>query len=261
MKITAIIPAHNEEQNIERCVKSVLWCDEMWVLWSGTDKTGELAEKLGAKVIKRKSGNGFEEVQKSINWAIERVKTEWILRIDADEEVTPELKKEILEVIKQKNGVCAYGIPRNQFFWGGFFKGGDWYYDKLVRLFKKGKAKYDPIVPVHEQFKVDGEVGYLKNRLNHYSHPTLAIAVRKFNFYTDLESTMINIPRGKAVVNMFFRPVYVFARWFFYHHGYRDGLRGFVAGAMRGWYEFLVYAKYLEKNKSSEPIVGEFLSP
>ncbi len=251
MKITAIIPAYNEEQNIERCIKSVQWCDEIWVLWSGSDKTGELAKKLGAKVIERKKGkNGFEAVQKSINWAIKEVKTEWILRIDADEEVTSELKKEILKVTKQENEIVAYGIPRNQFFWGGFLKGGDWYYDKLIRLFKKGRAKYDPIVPVHEQFKVNGKIGYLKNRLNHYSHPTLAIAVKKFNFYTDLESKTINISKRKAKINMIFKPIYVFLRWFFYHHGYRDGLRGLVAGTMRGWYEFLIYAKYLEyRNK------------
>lgn len=250
--ITALIPAYNEEKNIERCVRSVLWCDKVIVLWSGNDKTGELARKMGVEVInyqtKKKS---FVAVQKSINWAVDNIKSDWFLRIDADEEVTEELKKEILITIKQNDGASAYGIPRNQYFWGGFLKGGDWYYDQLIRLFRKGSARYDPIIDVHEQFKVKGEIGYLKNRLNHYSHPTLSVAVDKFNLYTDMEAKTMKLTKAQARIKILTRPIYVFLRWFFYHHGYRDGLRGVVAGLMRAWYEFILYAKYLETGSNS----------
>lgn len=252
--ITAIIPAKNEEENIERCIKSLLWCDKVQVLWMGDDRTGEIARKLGAEVIERnkKPDSDFVAVQENINWAIENATTDWILRIDADEVVTPELKDEILEIshlsLEIVNSPVAYGLPRKQYFMGAFLTGGDWAYDRLVRLFRKDAAKYDPIVEVHEQFKVKGEIGYLNNALEHYSHPTLSDAIRKFNIYTSMEARELSgVSTFAALSKMIFLPWYVFLRWTIWHKGYKDGARGIIAGFLRGWYDFLVYAKYLTK--------------
>jgi glycosyltransferase involved in cell wall biosynthesis len=250
--ITAVIPARNEEQTIQRCIRSAAWCDKVQVLWMGNDKTGELARELGAEVIEMNSSNidDFVGVQKNINWAIDNATTDWILRIDADEEITEELKKEIQLLITNHKlpitNVVAFGIPRNQYFWGGFLKGGDWAYDRLIRLFQPSACRYDPIVSIHEQFKVNGPIGYLQHKLNHYSHPTLDVAVKKFNVYTSAEVHDMKESYGKALWNMFFLPPYIFLRWMIWHHGYKDGLRGVVAGAFRAWYEFMKYAKYIE---------------
>lgn len=312
--ITVVIPALNEERNIERCINSLRWCDKVIVIWMGQDKTGAIAKKLGAEVYTRRTPNtlrvndsfnntlrvlnDFRQVQKNINWAIDHCKTDWMLRIDADEVVTDELKKEILLTInskyeirntkqyqnsnnknsKQKDLInsnfgnsnlfrasnfdirilpVAYGIPRSQYFCGGFLKGGDWAYDRLVRLFQPQFCRYDPIVSVHEQFKVipvngvygvNGQIGYLKNKLLHYSHPTLKDVIDKFQKYTDMEAKELHITKFSAFWNMFTQPVYVFLRWTFWHHGYRDGFRGVLAGLMRGWYEYLKYSKYLFHN-------------
>ncbi len=245
--ITAIIPAKNEERNIERCLKSLDWCDHVIVMLMGNDKTGTLAQKMGAEVIeKNKSDNDdFIALQKNINWAIEHTKSEWILRIDADEEVTSDLKKEILATINNSTDIIAYGLHRNQYFWGGFLKGGDWAYDRLVRLFKKGYAEYDPIVNVHEQFKVKGPIGYLKFSLNHYSHPTLQDARKKFDSYTSVQINDMNDSRFRAYFNLIFQPPYVFLRWMIWHHGYRDGIRGLVAAWYRANYDILLYRKYI----------------
>ncbi|MDO8611188.1 MAG: glycosyltransferase family 2 protein [bacterium] len=270
--ITAVIPALNEEKNITRCIESIKWCDKVIVMWMGRDKTGEIAEKLGAEVIKMNSASkdDFASVQKNINWAIDHCDTDWMLRIDADEAVTDELHKEIQNVIHRNNqlpitnyqkisnlklkienspqsGVVAYGIPRSQYFCGGFLKGGDWAYDRLIRLFKPKFCRYDPIVNVHEQFKVNGKIDYMKNRLLHYSHPTFKDVVEKFQKYTDIQIVDITDNYAIATLKMFILPVYIFLRWMIWHHGYRDGLRGIVAGLMRGWYEFLLYKKYLAK--------------
>lgn len=247
--ITAVIPAKNEEENIERCIRSLDWCDKVIVMWMGSDKTGQLARKLGAEVVEKNKSekNDFIAVQKNINWAIDHCGTDWVLRIDADEEVTAGLKKEILDILANRDSeIAAYGVPRNQFFWGGFLKGGDWAYDRLVRLFRADAAKYDPIVSIHEQFTVKGAQGLLDNALNHYSHPTLKVAAHKFNIYTTLQIADMHDGYWQAVGKMLFLPPYIFLRWFFWHKGYRDGLRGIVAGIMRAWYEFLLYAKYLE---------------
>ncbi len=247
--ITAIIPVRNEEENITRCLESLKWCDKILVLFSGEDKTGQIAKKMGAEVIRYQSSgrDDFQKLQKNINQAIQNVKTDWILRIDADEVVELKLQSEIKQILNNpEEKIVAYGIPRKQFFLGGFLKGGDWAYDKLVRLFKKGSASYDEKKHVHEQSVVTGEIGYLKNALIHYSHPNLETAVRKFNSYTSSQISDLTDTYPLAVLKMVFLPPYIFLRWTFWHLGIRDGLRGIVAGIMRAWYEFILYAKYIE---------------
>jgi glycosyltransferase involved in cell wall biosynthesis len=244
--ITAIIPTKNEEHNIKRCIESLMWCDKVQVLFMGNDKTGEIAKSLGAEVIERNKReiSDFEAVQENINFAIENAKTDWILRIDADEVVTPELKAEILEILnKNDDQIVAYGVPRKQFFIDDFLRGGDWAYDRLIRLFKKDVAKYEPIVPVHEQFVIKGETANLKHALLHYSHPTLNDVLRKFNLYTSMEAKNLKISNSEAFFKMIFLPPYIFLRWTFWHKGFVDGKRGIVAGILRGFYDFLVYAK------------------
>jgi len=270
--ITAIIPAKNEEKNIERCIKSVLWCNKVIVISTGTDKTTEIAKRLGADVVIKNQSDldDFEEVQRNLNWANETTTTDWVLRIDADEVVTDELKKEILQVLKlecskvQKlipsvletfkplNYYVAYGIPRKQNFLGTFLTGGDWAFDRLTRLYKPQLCKYDPIVKVHEQFQVKGHIGYLNNPLLHYSHPDFATLMKKFESYTSLEAKQLNETKLSALIKLICIPPYVFFRWMMYHHGYRDGWRGVQAGAMRAYYDILLYTKFLNiysKNK------------
>jgi glycosyltransferase involved in cell wall biosynthesis len=251
--ITAVVPAKNEEQNIERCIKSVLWCNKVLVISTGTDRTAQIARSLGAEVIgKNKSDNDdFEEVQKNLNWAIETCSTDWMLRVDADEVVTDELRKEIQNILDTKylilnTNFVAYGIPRVPNFLGTFLKGGDWAYDRLVRLFKPKFCCYDPIVKVHEQFKVEGEIGYLKNSLLHYSHPDKETLLKKFDSYTTLESRELKDTKLSAFFKLIFIPPYIFLRWMIYHHGYRDGWVGVQAGAMRAYYDILLYSKFLQ---------------
>ena len=279
--ITAVIPAKNEEKNIERCIKSVLWCDKVLVLATGTDKTVQLARSLGAEVVEKNKSDSddFEEVQRNLNWAIKTCTTDWMLRVDADEVVTDELKNEIISVLKSESlkvkgkrtsdletfrpasparlaskraggpldSPVAYGIPRQQNFLGTFLKGGDWAYDRLIRLFKPQFCLYDPIVKVHEQFKVNGDVGYSKSALLHYSHPDRKTLLKKFESYTSLEAGQLKETRWSAFLKLIFLPPYVFLRWMIYHHGYRDGLRGVQAGLMRAFYDVLLYSKFLLK--------------
>ncbi|KKQ33788.1 MAG: Glycosyl transferase family 2 [Candidatus Levybacteria bacterium GW2011_GWA2_37_36] len=270
--ITAVIPAKNEEKNIERCITSVLWCDKVLVISTGTDGTAEIARGLGVNVIEKNKSDkdDFEEVQKNLNLAIKTCSTDWIFRVDADEVVTPELQEEIKDIIGQSqiksdkigketdsirlnpvssDYIVAYGIPRQQNFLGTFLKGGDWAYDRLVRLFRPKFCRYDPIVKVHEQFKVNGKIGYLKSSLLHYSHPDKKTLFKKFDSYTTLEARELKETKLSAFFKLIFIPPYIFLRWMIYHHGYRDGLVGIQAGSMRAYYDFLLYSKYLKSNK------------
>lgn len=252
--ITAVIPAKNEEKNIERCIKSVLWCNKILVICTGTDRTVDIAKGMGAEVVEKNKSDtdDFEELQRNLNWANETATTDWVLRIDADEVVTPELKDEIISFLTTPYPLTtplpvAYGIPRKQNFLGTFLTGGDWAYDRLTRLFKPQFCKYEPIVKVHEQFQVNGSIGYLKNTLLHYSHPDKATLMKKFESYTSLEAQQLKETKLSALLKLFTVPPYVFLRWMIYHHGYRDGLVGVQAGAMRAYYDVMLYSKYLAK--------------
>ena len=247
MTITALIPARQiDDTYLKQCIDSLSWCDSIIVLWMGGEKPLYLQNKQIAIVEKAWEGTPFIRVQKAINWAIKNVESDWFLRVDSDEIVTPELANEVQKIIQQNDTFDAYGIPRKQFFWGDFLKGGDWAYDRPIRLFQKGKAHYSEKESVHEQFLVSGKVGYTKNPLLHYSHPTLAVAVEKFNTYTSLEIEGMHESVFHAYVHLFCVPPYIFLRWLLWHQGYRDGLRGIVAASMRAWYEFLLWAKYIE---------------
>ena len=254
--ITAVIPAKNEEKNIERCVASVKWCNKILVISTGTDKTAEIAKGLGAEVVEKNKSDedDFEELQRNLNWANETASTDWVLRIDADEVVTAELRDEIKAILnlkfqitnlKLESNIMAYGIPRKQNFLGTFLTGGDWAYDRLTRLFKPQFCKYEPIVKVHEQFQVKGSIGYLTNALLHYSHPDMKTLMKKFESYTSLEAKQLNETKASAFAKLLIVPPYVFLRWMIYHHGYRDGWVGVQAGAMRAYYDILLYSKFL----------------
>lgn len=249
--ITAVIPAKNEEHNIERCIKSVLWCNKVLVIATGTDKTAEIARSLGAEVVEKNKSDkdDFEELQRNLNWANETATTDWVLRIDADEVVTEELKAEIQEVLNSslENNTVAYGIPRKQNFLGTFLTGGDWAYDRLTRLFKPQCCKYDPIVKVHEQFQVKGTIGYLKNALLHFSHPDMKTLMKKFESYTTLEAQEFKGTPLEALMKLILMPPYIFLRWMIYHQGYKDGLVGAQAGAMRAYYDVMLYFKILNR--------------
>ncbi|MFH0772911.1 MAG: glycosyltransferase family 2 protein [bacterium] len=254
--ITAVIPAKNEEKNIERCIKSVLWCNKIQVICTGTDKTAEIAKRLGAEVVEKSKSDtdDFEELQRNLNWANETASTDWVLRIDADEIVTPELKTEIQSILNFKfkisnlklgDEIVAYGIPRKQNFLGTFLTGGDWAYDRLTRLFRPQFCSYSPIVKVHEQFQVKGSIGYLKGALLHYSHPDLSTLMKKFESYTTLEAQQLKETKLSACIKLLIVPPYVFLRWMIYHQGYKDGWVGVRAGAMRAYYDVMLYSKFL----------------
>lgn len=250
--ITAVIPAKNEEKNIERCIKSLLWCNKVLIISTGTDKTAEIARNLGAEVVEKNKSDrdDFEEVQRNLNWAIETCSTDWMLRVDADEVVTEELKNEIQYILNTKylildTNPVAYGIPRVPNFLGTFLRGGDWAYDRLVRLFKPTFCRYEPVVKVHEQFKVNGKVGYLKNSILHHSHPDKKTLLKKFDSYTTLEAKQLKETKLSAFFKLIFIPPYIFLRWMIYHKGYRDGLVGIQAGLMRAYYDVLLYSKFL----------------
>ncbi|MHA1753211.1 MAG: glycosyltransferase family 2 protein [Candidatus Helarchaeota archaeon] len=240
-KLSVVIITKNEERNIKQCLESVKWADEIIVVDAeSVDRTVEIAKQYTDKVfIKPWSGFGPQK-----NWGISKAKYNWIFIIDADERVTPELKEEILAAIDNSNNVCAFQIPRKNYFLGKWFKYKGEYPNYQLRLFKKGKAWYND-VQIHENLIVKGKIGYLKEPLLHFPINSIEDYFIRFNQYTTLAAIEKNKRRKSRVRiwDLIFRPMATFIKMYIIKQGFRHGKSGFIFSILDS---FFTYVKYLK---------------
>src|SRR3990167_9967036 len=188
INISAVILTKNEEKNIERAIKSVKFCDEIVVVdYFASDDTVKKARKLGANIFQRRLKDDFAAQR---NFALERVKGEWILFVDADEEISSELRNEILKLVQDDKGsTVAYYIKRRDFWWGRELRHGETKKIRqrgLIRLVQKNSGYWEG--KVHEEFKTNSPVGLLESFLNHFPHPTVKDFINEVNFYSTLRA-------------------------------------------------------------------------
>lgn len=258
-KISVALATYNEEENIRDCLESVRQLADETVVVDGssTDRTREIAKKMGAKVIKTTNKPMFH-INK--NKAIDACTGDWILQLDADERVPPALAKEMRSVVKKyKEGdAVAYWLKRKNYFLGRFLKKGGQYPDAVIRFFKKGKARL-PEKSVHEQMKVDGEVGWLKNDLIHWATPNFSRYFLRENRYATLEA--IEMVEKKVPINPFtfvkyliFLPIQTFLLLFVRHKGFLDGWQGFVFAFFSGVHHQWAFIKYCKMKLTGKKI-------
>lgn len=230
-KISVVLTVFNEEDNLSACLESIkdlAW--EIVIVDGGSeDKSLEIAKLFGAKIIQTSNLPNFH-INK--NKAIDAALGDWILQLDADEVVTKELAKEIKKVVSFDSAINGYWMPRRNFFLGRFLKKGGQYPDYTLRLYKNGKGRL-PAKDVHEQARVDGKVGYLKNDLLHLRDKNFSTYIERFNRYTDLmavqlEQKGLKINFSSFVNYMSFKPFLWFIKAYLRHRGYVDGFPGFV---------------------------------
>lgn len=247
IKLSVAIATFNEEKNIGDCFKSIkdLADEIVMVDGSSTDRTEEIAKKFGAKVITTANKPMFHTNK---NMAIDNCRGEWILQLDADERVSPELAAEILSVIKYEPKYTAYWLKRKNYFLGRFLKKGGQYPDPVIRLFKKGKAKL-PEESVHEQMKVEGEAGWLKNDLTHWATPEFSRYWLRENRYATLEAEKLF--KEKVTINPFsilnsliLKPIKTFFLIFVRHKGFMDTWQGFIFAFFSGFHHSWAFLKY-----------------
>jgi glycosyltransferase involved in cell wall biosynthesis len=241
--ISVVIITKNEENNIQRCLKSVQWADEIIVVDAeSTDRTVEIAKSLNATVINKQ----WEGFAKQKEFALKQANNEWILSLDADEEVTLDLKDEILRTINLHDSLNGYEIPRKSFFLDRWIQNGGWYPGLQLRLFKKSKARMNHR-PVHEGFLVEGLNGMLKADLNHYTYNSLHQYIEKMNDYSSLD-VMNKIGNGRIIrwYHFIFNPLSVFLRMYVSLCGYKDGLYGFLLAYYSALHTLAIYAKSWE---------------
>ena len=252
LKISAALATFNEEKNIVDCIDSLkTFADEIVVVdGSSVDRTQELAERLGAKVIKTTNKLMFH-INK--NMAFKNGKNEWIFYIDADERVTEELAMELKLTARQNPSENGFWVNRKNWFLGGFLTKGGAYPNPDIRFFRNGKGRLAE-KSVHEKLDVEGKVGNLKNDLIHLADPTFERYLTRANRYTDLTADDIKSKDpGKGIwpiiYYMIFKPIFTFSNIYFRHKGYQDGFRGFVWAVFSAAHHYYAYVKYWSEER------------
>jgi glycosyltransferase involved in cell wall biosynthesis len=240
MKITATIITLNEERNIQRAIESLRCCDEILIIDSGSvDRTVELAEKLGARVIEA----GWRGYAGQKNWAAEQAAYNWILSLDADEALSEALEAEIWNLKKNGPRYDAYTMPRLAQYLGRWILHSGWYPDRKVRLYDRQKAKWVGDF-VHESVQVSGRIGHLETNLLHFTCDSLSEHVKTVDRYTTLAAQELASRRIRiGWLRLILDPPWTFLRTYFFQLGFLDGLEGMMIAYMAAFYTFLKYAK------------------
>ena len=241
--ISVIIIAKNEEQNIEDCLRSVQWADEIILVDSESeDRTVEIARRYTQKIFKRK----WEGYSKQKKYALSLASNEWILSVDADERVSPELRDEIQSGLA--DGFDGFSISRRNYFLGKHITGCGWNNDLQLRLFKKSKTTVTDRL-VHESFEVNGKIGKLNNRIDHYSYRSLKDSISKMNNYSSLEARQKYKNKKVSPVDFITHPASAFIQYFIVRKGYRDGKYGLMVSLLHAMTNMQIYMKIWELRK------------
>jgi (heptosyl)LPS beta-1,4-glucosyltransferase len=240
MKLTAIVLTRNESAHIVDCIETLRFADDIVVFDSfSEDTTVELAQKAGVKVLQ----HAFRNYADQRNTALGAVKdqTDWVLFVDADERVTPELAAEVRSVTQQP-GYAGWRIPRYNYIFGKLTRRAGWYPDYQTRLLKVGAAHYDPERQVHELVLLDGAEGTMTQHFIHYNYHDVAQFVAKQQRYSAYDARMMfeDGIRPKPQ-NYVLQPLRHFWWRFITLKGYQDGLHGLRLSLMMSWYELRKY--------------------
>lgn len=245
-QVSSVIITHNEEKNIRRCLASMRSGRKMGLLGEiivvdsqSTDHTVNQARRMGARVYVR-PWPGFS-AQK--NWGLRKCRSEWILSLDADEELTTALIKEISRVLKNPpHEISGFRIKRHNFFLGKLLQHCD-SPDYQLRLIRRGRGRFNTN-QVHEGLEIKGKIQDLLKPMNHYSYPDIRTWIQKMNIYTGLAST--TLPKRKSRFILYYlliNPWIVFIRMYLKRRGFLDGWHGLIYCCLAGISSFFLYAK------------------
>jgi len=277
--VSVIVPIRNEATNLRRCLESVAWADEVFVVDShSTDGSERIAEQHGAKVVQFEFNGTWP---KKKNWALENLpfKHEWVFILDADEVLPPEAEKEFRRIVTDANHpVAGYWINRRFMFMGKWLKHA-YYPNWNLRLFKHKLGRYEKLTDVdtqsgdnevHEHVIVQGQTGRLRAEMDHYAFPSVDVFVEKHNRYSNwearvaldrhLEASGKHLQKGHVGVRRWLKqlsrrmPCRGLLRFLYVYlgqQGFLDGREGYYFSRLHGMYEFLSVAKTYELKKAA----------
>lgn len=281
VKLSALIITRNEERNLPQCLDCLQGADDIVVLDSfSTDQTVTSARKLGARIFQRE----FDNFARQKNWAIDNIdfRHQWLLIVDADERVTPDLAREIKQVLSSSPDYDGYYIARKNMFAGKWIKHGGWYPDWQMRLIRLGNARYEDRI-VHEHVILDGQAGYLKNPLIHHDYKGVERYFDRHNVYSSMEAVEIArslnncrkvdyispklIARGPSrrryLKNLAYRylparPFFKFLWMYILKLGFLDGKIGFRFSMLHAFYDYQISLKLLELKEKNSPLYEKY---
>lgn len=273
--VSVVIPVKNEASNLERCLRSVLWADEVFVVDSqSTDETVAIAGRFAARVVQFRYDGTWP---KKKNWALEHLpfRHEWVMLLDADEALPPSAEDEFRRITSSPPGpVRGYWINRRFQFMGRWLKHA-YYPNWNLRLFLHRFGRFERIVEgetesgdveIHEHVLVDGETGRLDSEMDHYAFPTVSAFVEKHNRYSSWEAYVALDPsakvahgpsRARSIVRYWarrvpFRPLLRFLYVYVWNRGFLDGREGYYFARLHALYEFLSVAKTYERQRKRQ---------
>lgn len=249
IQLSSIIIARDEEANLRRCIESQLSVvDDIVVLVDSRtkDDTVRVASSYPNVNCEVVEWMGYSKTK---TYAVSKTKYDWILWIDADEELTPDLMEELKIFKTVKPAYDVYDLARRAFFLGKWIKHSGWYPSRVERLFNKKVVSFNE-KEVHEHLIVNGKIGHLKNDLNHYTTPTIEHYFDKYNIYTSLAAKELHEKGKKAGLNdVLLRPVFLFFKMYIFRLGFLDGLHGLILALFSSSYVFTKYTKLWELNR------------
>jgi len=248
MKLTVTVITRDEAANIAAALQSVSWADEIIVVDSQSrDDTVSIARKLATRVEVRE-WPGYS-AQK--NYAASMASNDWILSLDADERVTPELASEIQQLLQREPAECGYRIPRVTWYLGRWIRSTDWYPDYQLRLYDRRAARWNQR-RVHESVEADRSPGVLRHELQHYAYRDISHHLAMIDRYTTLAAEQwLSEGRRTTALEMFFHPRFAFIRNYVLRAGFSDGAVGLLVSRMNAYYVFLKLAKLWELQSAS----------
>lgn len=250
-KISVVVSAYNEEEALGRCLSSVSGlADEIIVVDNQSqDRTVEVAKKFTDHVYSQKN---ILMLNTNKNYGFGKATGDWILNLDADEEIPKDTAREILSVIKSDPKENGFWIKRKNIIFGKWITHGLWWPDKQIRLFRRNKGKF-PCLHIHEYIAIDGQIGELEAPYTHYNYETVAAYLRTIDRASTSEALSLKEMNHQLIWYDAIRfPLSDFLKIYFAQSGYMDGLHGLVLALFQAFYSFTVFAKYWEMNKFEE---------
>lgn len=247
-KLSVYVIAYNDEPNMRDCLESVRWADELVVVDShSTDRTAAIAREFTDKVY-QVDFKGFGDLR---NQAVSYTAHDWVFSLDSDERMTPELRKEIQEVLESGPEADAYFVPRRNFFLGRWIKHCGWYPDyRQPQLFRKRCFRYREEV-VHEGYELTGRIGYLKNPALQFPFRDLDHYLAKMNRYSTLMAgRMLENGRRFHMHQLVTHPFFTVVKMYVGRKGFLDGFPGLILSVLYGYYTLVKYAKLWELSLS-----------
>jgi len=247
-KLTVTVITRDEAAHVEAALASVAWADEVVVVDSGsTDGTAELARRHGARVEVR----GWPGYSAQKNYAASIASHDWILSLDADERVSPELAAEIKGLLAAEPAARGYRVPRVSFYLGRWIRGTDWYPDYQLRLYDRRAGEWNGR-RVHESVALKGEPGELKHDLQHFPYRDISHHLQTIDRYTTLAAEQMRADgRTVSLAGLILHPPFAFLRNYVLRGGFLLGGVGFVVSALNSYYVFLKLAKAWADNGTS----------